>query len=93
MSETIADATPLMSDAERIRARAALGLPNRRRRARRNHMVCLAHFDWECMVRDGLATVRRPTDPDGLCVYRLTHAGAEAALDPGERLDPENFLA
>lgn len=93
MPETIAAPAPVLSEAERIRARYALGLPNRRRQPSRNHVVCLAHDDWERLVRDGLATVRRPTEPDGLCTYRLTRAGAEAALAPGERLDPEDFHA
>ncbi len=85
------DPAPILSPEERVRARAALGLPNRRRQPTRNHMVCIEHFDWERLVRDGLATVRRPTEPDGLCTYRLTSAGAEAALDPGERIDPRVF--
>lgn len=93
MSETTPceGASQVMSEAERARARHALGLPNRRRQPSRNHVVCLAHDDWERLVRDGLATVRRPTEPDGLCTYRLTRAGASAALMPGETLPEDLF--
>lgn len=81
----------VLSPAERTRARWALGLDGRRRVTCRNHVACLTHDDWERMVSAGLATVRRPTEPDGLCTYRLTRAGAEAALLPGESLRPEDF--
>lgn len=91
MSETTPCEGAVLSEAERVRARYALGLPNRRRQPSRNHVVCLAHDDWERLVRDGLATVRRPSEPDGLCTYRLTLAGARAALKPGETLFPNDF--
>lgn len=80
-----------LSPEERVRARHALGLGGRWRVSRRNHVVCLEHDDWERLVRDGLATVRRSTEPGGLATYRLTRAGAEAALDQGESLDPQAF--
>ena len=78
-----------MSATERIRARHALGLSGRYRTARRNHVVCLTHDDWERMVRDGLAIARRPTEPAGLTTYRLTRTGAEAALEPGETVSDD----
>lgn len=91
MSETLRREDTVLSEAERVRARYALGLPNRRRQPSRNHVVCIAHDDWERLVRDGLATVRRPSEPDGLCTYRLTLDGARAALMPGETLFPNDF--
>ncbi len=71
--------------------RSALGLPNRRRQSYRNHFVDATHPDWEAMVAAGLATVRRSTEPDGPHTYRLTRAGAEAALLPGETLNLDHF--
>lgn len=90
MSDIAAPASS-MSATERIRARYAIGLSGRYRTARRNHVVCLTHDEWERMVRDGLAIARRPTEPDGLTTYRLTRAGAEAALEPGETV-PEDLI-
>lgn len=75
-------------------ARHALGLPNRRKRSYRNHFVSSTDPHWERLVATGLATVRRSVEAaGGMHTYRLTRAGAEAALDPGERLDPEDFPA
>lgn len=91
MSEPTPCEDAVLSDAERVRARHALGLTGRRRVACRNHVVCLAHDDWERLVRDGLATVRRPIERDGLHTYHLTRAGAEAALAPGETLPEDLF--
>lgn len=95
MSETITDTAPVLSDAERRHARHALGLGlgGRRRVSDRNHFVCDTHPTWEGLVARGLATVRRSSEPNGVHTYRLTRAGAEAALAPGERLDPEDFPA
>jgi hypothetical protein len=81
--------------AERKLARHALGLPNARNRSYRNRYVCSyapgAYDQWHDMLEAGLA------DADiirgGLRQRRfwLTREGAEAALDPGETLCPEDF--
>ena len=91
--ETISDAAEgaVLTPAERHLGRHALGLGGRRRVSWRNHYVCGTHVDWERLVRSGLATVRRSSEPAGLHTYRLTRAGAEAALEPGEGLDPQDF--
>lgn len=77
-------------------ARHALGLPNKRKRSYRNHYVTgpggFDHATWVRMVDAGLATRRRGgvlTGGDDL--FRLTKAGAIAALADGETLDPEDF--
>lgn len=77
-------------------ARHALGLPNKRRRSYRNNFVCgPGHTDflaWEGMAGVGLANKRKwSLIPETESVYSLTRAGAEAALMPGESLDPEDF--
>lgn len=82
-----------LDDHERHLARHALGLTGRRRTSDRNHFVAATHPEWERLVEAGLATVRRSAEPGGMHTYRLTRAGAEAALAPGERLDPEEFPA
>lgn len=81
---------------QRDLARHALGLPNRRRTNYRNHFVTgpgsYDYAAWEAMVASGAAT-RRPgsvlTGGDDL--FRLTRAGAEAALERSERLSPKDF--
>ena len=82
-----------LTTSERHLARRALGLGfGRSRRAHRNHYLCPTHQDWEHMVARGLATVRRSAEPnDGAHTYRLTRAGAEAALEPGETV-PEDLI-
>lgn len=75
-------------------ARHTLGLPNAKRTTYRNRFVCQEdHKDWQDMVANGLATVRRgETLPFGgdACFY-LTRKGAEAALEPREKLCPDTF--
>jgi hypothetical protein len=85
-----------MSPDQKELARHALGLPNVRRRSYRNHFVAgEGHSDftnWLAMVEAGEAKRRKGnalTGGDDL--FRLTKAGAEAALNPRERLDPEDF--
>lgn len=85
--------TAVMTAQERDLARHALGLPNRRKRSYRNHFVCTTDPLWERMVEAGLATVRRSAEPGGMHTYRLTRDGAEAALEPGDSLDPKDFPA
>lgn len=78
-------------------ARHALGLPSPRRISYRNHFVAGPghedHPTWMAMVRGGHASRQDgstvPFSGDDL--FHLTRAGAEAALLPGERLDPEDF--
>ena len=77
-------------------ARHALGLPNDRRRSYRNRFVAgPGHQDydaWAAMARMGAAN--RDTRARGggaMDLFWLTRAGAAAALQKGERLDPEDF--
>ena len=82
-------------------ARAALGLRHRRQ-SYRNRYVSLPAGDtfahWQAMVAAGLAEQHPSTRADGTPLYAavgvlfaLTLAGAVAALEPGEFLDPEEF--
>lgn len=80
-------------------ARHALGLPNKGRKSYRNRytagVLSRAFEAWGALVDAGLATAH-PHDIDGeqrcgLVTFCLTRAGAEAALERGERLDPEDF--
>lgn len=82
---------PLLSPDEIAVARKALGLPNRHRRCCRNHRIGLDHPDWSALTARGLATCRRSNEPGGPHIWRLTRAAAEAALLPGETLDPQDF--
>lgn len=87
--------TSTLTPRERELARHALGL-DRRRQSYRNHYIvgeCEDHTIWLGMVERGLARQRRrssATFGDSDCFY-LTRAGALAALEPGETLDPEDF--
>jgi hypothetical protein len=79
-------------------ARHALGLPNARRRSYRNHFVCgPGHTDygaWQSMVSDGNAKRKGGSAMTGGddCFW-LTLEGAKAAIQQGEKLDPEDFPA
>ena len=85
---------------QRELARHALGLPNKGRRSYRNRFTCgigTTDFDtWSAMADLGAATAW-PFDMierrqhGGLITFSLTRAGAEAVLDQGEMLDPEDF--
>jgi len=47
---------------------------------------------WRSMVEAGLARqVDDPAIPFGMTMFRLTRAGAERALLPGDVLDPEDW--
>lgn len=78
---------------QRELARHALGL-GRKRKSYRNNFAAepgTPYFDvWQSMCAAGLAQ-RGGTRPGGLVPFRLTRAAAEAALGPGESLDPEDF--
>lgn len=80
-------------------ARHALGLPNPGGKSYRNRYITgvLSNaFDaWSEMVDAGLETAY-PHDYDGrqrggLVTFCLTRVGANAVLEPGERLDAEDF--
>lgn len=81
---------------QRELARHALGLPNRKRLSYRNHYVIGPggpdHDAWMAMVAAGAAH-RRVGGPltGGGDLFFLTKVGAQAVLDPRERLDPEDF--
>lgn len=86
----------VMSDRQIGLARHALGLPNKARKSYRNYFVTGAgstdHPDWEAMVVAGFASRMGPLEIFGgdYC-YHLTRAGADAALQEGERLCREDF--
>ena len=84
-----------MNAFQRQLARHALGLPNFRRVSFRNrYAVTYAptqDFEaWEAMAGAGMAQSSRPGQ-SGLMIFWLTREGAEAALEPGETLCPEDF--
>ncbi|PZO59261.1 MAG: hypothetical protein DI635_16130 [Pseudoxanthomonas suwonensis] len=82
--------------AEQVRmARHALGLPNERGVSYRNRYypprmtdTSPAHDAWDGMVAAGLA---ERLEPGSGTFYALTRLGAEAVLEEGEGLDPEDF--
>jgi hypothetical protein len=82
-----------MTPEQRKLARHALGLPNKYRRSYRNRYFAApgsaAASAWADLVARG-AAAREGGDKPNIFFY-LTHSGALAALDPGERLDPEDF--
>lgn len=84
-----------MKPEHRKLARHALGLPNGHRKSYRNHYVIDGGptFEmWIQMVEAGDARQGRPSPITGGSEwFRLTRKGAEMALDPGERLCPEDF--
>lgn len=88
-----------MTPRQKRLARHALGLPNAQNRSYRNRFIATyapGDFDdWAAMARAGLADHAAPVAALGgrITTYRfwLTEAGAEAALEPGEQLDPEDF--
>lgn len=76
-------------------ARHALGLPNDNNRSFRNHYVAEPSSDAGRLltrsVAFGYCTERPHTLVPAMNVYRLTRAGAELCLLPGESLCPEDF--
>ncbi len=86
-----------MTPAQRELARHALGLNSRNRRSYRNHFVAgkghIDYAEWLALTAQGDAARidggRLAFGGDDL--FRLTRKGAEAALEPGESLDPEDF--
>lgn len=79
-----------MTEAQRKLARHALGLGGRWKRSYRNRYViglgmkATDYPDWQAMVAAGWAAFEYGS-------FRMTRAGAELALEPGETLCPEDF--
>ena len=86
-----------LNDHERELARHALGLTNGRKQSYRNVYVVGYeddsgnHATWRGLVERGLALRGENLVDGGMDCFWLTRAGAEAALAPGETLDPEDF--
>lgn len=76
-------------------ARHALGLDGRLSTSYRNRFFAgrgHADFDeWMAMVKQGDATRSDPMMHGGAFLFELTRKGAERALLPHEKLDPEDF--
>lgn len=74
-------------------ARSALGLPNRSKRSYRNRYCAglgsAAERAWNDLVRRGHA--ERGIEQTTTAIFHLTESGARIAIDPTERLDPEDF--
>lgn len=91
-----------MTDRQRELARHALGLSgvvSSRVTVTFRNFYCAAlaspdHAEWLAMVVAGEATGRpNALSPATADLFFLTRAGAQAALQPGESLDPEDFPA
>jgi predicted secreted protein len=84
-----------ITETERELARHALGLKDGRKQSYRNRYVVDAgedHAAWCGLVERGLARRRAGNQiTGGMDCFWLTRAGAESALNPGEKLDPEDF--
>lgn len=85
-----------MTKTQRDLARHALGLPNKRKVSYRNYFVTgegSSDYDhWVAMVAMGASRQRKGNDlSGGDDVFRLTRAGAEYALNDGEKLSSEDF--
>lgn len=84
--------TITFTDRQRQLARQALGLNYRMVSYRNRHFLypgSVIHSVWLDMVAMGAA--QRSDHPSGMDHFSLTHAGAEAALEWGESLCPEDF--
>lgn len=80
--------------------RHALGLERRYKKSYRNRFFVAGlwhadHDDWMAMTDAGNALrwdgAKLEFGGDGADLFRLTRAGAEQCLRPGESLDPEDF--
>lgn len=82
---------PAMPRRQRELARNALGLPNESDRSYRNRYLTsgATAAEWQAMVAAGLAEDGGPEGSRRW--FHLTRTGAEAALENGERLCPEDF--
>lgn len=83
-----------MTPNQRQLARHALGLSRVHKRSYRNRFHSAVgtpdHAEWRAIVDQGFA-IRYPWNTRYGDLFTLTRTGAEAALDPGESLDPEDF--
>jgi hypothetical protein len=74
-------------------ARHALGLPNGSKRSYRNRYCAAlgskAEKAWNDLVRRSHA--ERGVEQVNTAIFHLTESGARIAIDPTERLDPEDF--
>jgi hypothetical protein len=88
----------LMNEKQIELARHALGLNGKARCSYRNYFSAgpghSDYLDWLAMVEVGDARRRESVKGfGGDDLFHLTKAGAEKALLPGERLDPDDFPA
>lgn len=75
-------------------ARHALGLNPGCLVSRRNVFITQGAedvADWRAMAAAGFAVFHSVFNSRGAEVFRLTRAGAERALQPGDVLDPEDW--
>ena len=83
-----------MTPEQRRLARHALGLPNQYRRSYRNRFCASRNSpddaEWRALTNEGVAK-RWPWGWSGGDFYALTKAGADAVVQRGEKLDPEDF--
>ncbi len=83
-----------MTPSQRTLAREALGLPNADNRSAGNyatvHADAPSYAQWQAMEEAKLAYGRK-VQGFSFFVFELTRAGAEAALEPHERLDLSDF--
>lgn len=84
-----------MTPAQKKLARHALGLPNYRGVSYRNRYVAAycpgPYDDWMRMVDARLADCHPLRKKSNRRFFYLTLTGAQAALEPGEKLCPEDF--
>lgn len=82
-----------MTPEQRKMARHALGLKDGRTVSYRNRYAAALgttiELEWDEMVQRGWA--ERGADGTTIVRFCLTEAGAQAVLEPGERLDREDF--
>ncbi len=85
--------TAALTDEQRSEARFALGLGFAPKVSQRNEarpqIGARSHDIWRAMAAAGLAVEVGSTAYQ--TTFRLTRAGADAALEPGESLDPAHF--
>ena len=83
-----------LNNTQRRLARHALGLRNAKKRSYRNRYCSPpkgeAFNAWLGLEQRGLA-ISDPPQRSGNVMFYLTQVGAEAALEPGETLCPEDF--
>jgi hypothetical protein len=82
-----------MTERQRLLARHALGLPNRKNTSYRNHFCAGPghndYADWEEMVKAGWAVKRSSDLWGGDDMFHLTLEGARKAREPKEHLSQD----